>query len=262
MALEQPHGAADLGVGAGASARVGGLLEALHADGGDEVRHAQHVAAELLVDERGVREREERAVGVRLAQLDEIAFAHERLSTRVDVDVCAQFRALTDDGVQLVVGEVLLVAVLGGPAAGAAQVAGARGIHEDGPGDVAAVLLAHGLLLRPGHEVAVDEKRLHQAVAHGGVRVLERAHDELVPVVLLVDGGAEGAALAGEQVGRRHLVEQIHDFDGVGLGVGEEVVEGFLERGALYPVGWFHRLPLFRAVLRRVSPLGLFRIRS
>ena len=43
-------------VGSLASLRIGGLLEALGADGGDEVLDLDHVLAELLVDERGVGE--------------------------------------------------------------------------------------------------------------------------------------------------------------------------------------------------------------
>ena len=45
------------------SPRVGGLLEVLGADGGDEVLDLDHVLAELLVDERGVGEAQKRAVG-------------------------------------------------------------------------------------------------------------------------------------------------------------------------------------------------------
>ena len=46
---------------------VRGGFESLHADGGDEVLDADHLLAELLVDQRAVGEREERAVGMRLA---------------------------------------------------------------------------------------------------------------------------------------------------------------------------------------------------
>lgn len=56
MRAQQVHAALDALVGSLASPRVGGLLEALGADGGDEVLDLDHVLAELLVDERGVGE--------------------------------------------------------------------------------------------------------------------------------------------------------------------------------------------------------------
>ena len=43
-------------VGAVTAAGVRGLLEPLHADGGDKVLHPQHVVGELLVDEGAVGE--------------------------------------------------------------------------------------------------------------------------------------------------------------------------------------------------------------
>ena len=75
------------GVGAFAAPCIGGGFEAFHAYGGNEVLHAQHVLTEVLVDERGISEREERAVGVVLAQLNKVAFAHERFAACVDVHV-------------------------------------------------------------------------------------------------------------------------------------------------------------------------------
>ena len=83
------------------SPRVGGLLEALGADGGDEVLDLDHVLAELLVDECGVGEAQERAVGMLAAQRDDVVLAHERFSACVDADVHTEFFALADDGVDV-----------------------------------------------------------------------------------------------------------------------------------------------------------------
>ena len=159
MLAEQVHGALDLGVGTLAAAGVGGVLVALGRDSGDEVAHADHVLAERLVDERGVGEAQEDAVRVHLADLDEVVLAHERLAARVDVDVAAELRALVDDGVDVLQREVQGMAVFCRPATGAVQVAGARGVKEDRPGNVAAVLLARLLLHRPCHDVAVHDER-------------------------------------------------------------------------------------------------------
>ena len=77
-----------------------------------------------------------------IAELDEIRLAHERLATRVNEDMRTKLVALVDDGVDVFVAQVELVAVLGCPAPRAMQVAGARWVKQDGPRHVALVLLA------------------------------------------------------------------------------------------------------------------------
>ena len=137
----------DLGVRALATAGVGGVLVALGADGGNEVCHANHIVAERLVDERGVREAEERAIGMRLAQLDEVVLAHQGLAARVDEHVRSQGLALLDDGIDVVVAQVELMAVFCGPATRAMQVARARGVEQNRPRNVALVFVAILLLI-------------------------------------------------------------------------------------------------------------------
>ena len=84
-----------------------------------------------------------------LANLDEVVLAHQRLAAGIDVDMGAEGLALRDDGVDIIEREVLLITILGSPAAGAMQIASARGIEQDGPRNVALVLLAVLFLLGP-----------------------------------------------------------------------------------------------------------------
>ena len=184
---QQLHAVLDALVGSLAAAGVGCLLEALGADGGDEVLDLDHVLAELLVDERGVGEAQKRAVGVLAAQRDDVVLAHERLAARVDIDVHAELFALADDGVDVLEREVELVAVVCGPAAQAMQVTGARGVEQDGPGDVATVLGAHLLLLAPGQYVRVNHEGLEQAADHIGVEMGD-FENQLIPVGLVLNG--------------------------------------------------------------------------
>ena len=158
MRVQQVHAVLNALVGSLASPRVGGLLEALGADGGDEVLDLDHVLAELLVDERGFGEAQKRAVGMLAAQHDEVILAYKRFSACVDVDVYSELFALADDGIDVLERQVELVAVIDGPAAQAMQVAGAGGVEQDGPGDVAAILGAHPLLLSPGKKVRVHHE--------------------------------------------------------------------------------------------------------
>ena len=76
-----------------------------------------------------------------VAEPDEVCLAYERLAARIDEDVRTKLVGLIDDGVDVFVAQVELVAVLGCPAPRAVKVAGARWVKQDGPGHVALVLL-------------------------------------------------------------------------------------------------------------------------
>ena len=229
---QELHRALDLLVRTLATAGVGGVLVALGRDGGNKVGHADHILAELLVDERGIGKAQERAVGMLLTDADEVGLAYQRLTAGVDVHVRAQRFALGDDGVDVFKREVLLVAVFGSPAARAMQVACARGVEKDGPGDVALVLIAVLLLLGPSQDIAVDDEGLEQARTHLGIK-LEDTHDKVVPVAAALDDVGEGLALRGENVVRHELVDKVHDLINVIYGVFVQIVDELVERSAL-----------------------------
>ena len=87
--LQQLHGLLHLGIRSCTTATIGRFLEAFGADGGNEVFHTNHFLAERLVDQRAVGKRKEYAIGVHLAQLDEVLLAHQRFATRVDIHMRA-----------------------------------------------------------------------------------------------------------------------------------------------------------------------------
>ena len=145
--------------------------------------------------------------------------ADERLAAGVDVDVGSQLDALVDDGVDFLVGEVLLVAVFRCPASGAAQIAGARRIEQDGPGNVAVVLIAHRFLLRPCEHVRINDECLDEAVPDLGIHVGENLHDKLIPIRFVIDCLVEGGALGGEHVVGRNFVDHVHDLRDISLGI-------------------------------------------
>ena len=229
-----------LGIDPFTATAVGGLLEAFGAKGGHEVLHADHLPAEPLIDERAVGEGQEDAIGVHLAELDKVALTHQGLASGVDVNVRAKLLALADDGIDFLQAQIQLVAVLAGPATRAMQVAGAGGIEQDGPWDVALVLIAVGLLDRPCHKVAIDDKRLDKAIAHLWVQVVHDVHQQLVPVALLIDGAAKCRTLACEQVCRGGLVQQIHDLHDVVLWIGKEIIHCLFVRRPFDMLGRFH----------------------
>ena len=245
VALEQGHGVLHLPVDARAAAAVVGLLEALEADGRDEVLHPQHFLAERLVDQGAVGEGEELAVGVLLAQGDDVLFADERLAAGEDVHIGAQALALRHDGVQLLQRQVEAVAVLGGPAAGAVHVAGRGGVQQDGPGHVAA--LAGGRLILGGaaEQAGVQDEILEEGLAHPGVQLVQ-LEDELVPVALFLDGAADSGALAGVPAGGHQLVHHVHQLGDVGLGVlfqvAHRLAEHKAEGGVLGFIGDIHNV--------------------
>ena len=175
--------------------------------------------------------------------------ADERLAAGVDVDVGSQLDALVDDGVDFLVGEVLLVTVFCRPASGAAQVAGARRIEQDGPGDVAVVLIAHRFLLWPREHVRINDERLDKTVSDLGIRVGQNLHDKLIPIRFIIDCLMEGRTLGGEHVVGCDFVDHVHDLRDVSLGIFKQVVDGFVEGGPLDLVGCFHDV---------VPPIKLF----
>ena len=201
-------------VDAFAAAEIGGLLVAFHRKRRHEVLHALQVVAEFLIDKRAVGEAEEGAFGMRLAELDQVVFAHQGLAARVDVHVGAQLFALADDVVDVFVGEVETVTVVGRPAALAVQVAGARGVEQDGPRDVAVVLLAQFLLLVPTLDAGIIQEVGDQVVHFVGVALLQDAHEHLVDVRVgvahrLFDGvHLRGEGAVGERVGDVHQTRQ------------------------------------------------------
>ena len=162
------------------------ILEALDADGGGEVLHAQHLVGEGLVDQGAVREGQEGAVRMRLAQADEVVFAHQRLAAGIDVDVDAQLAALTDDVVEGLVGHIQPVPVFRGPAAGAVQIARRRRIHQNRPRNVAAVLRRKLLFALEADQTAVDEDGFQKLPAHAVIDFRPERADKPVPVVVPV----------------------------------------------------------------------------
>ena len=134
------HGLFDAAESPCATAEVGGGLKALHTDGGDKVFHPQHVAGKRFVDEGGVGKGGELTVGMGLAQLDNVFLANQGFASGKQEEIAAKLVGLIHDAVHFRVAQVQLVAVLCRPAAGAMEVAGRGGVHQNGPGDVAAVL--------------------------------------------------------------------------------------------------------------------------
>ena len=232
MALQQVHGLHGSLVGAVTTAGVHGLLVPLHADNGDEVLHPHHVGSELLVNEGAVGEAHEDGVGVDFAELDEVLLPHQGFAAGIDIEVSAHFLALTDDAVNLVVGEVQLIAILCGPAALAVQVAGRGGIQQDGPGHVAIVFLTDFVALLPTSDAGVEEEVGQQGFGEAEVHFGHHTNHQLMGGGVLVgDSIADGFTLTGEGLGTvaREFVHHVHHvdqvFDGILFNVGKGLTQ-------------------------------------
>ena len=230
VGLQQLHGPDHLFIDAAAPAAVGGGLKALHAQCGDKVFYPQHIPAELLVHQRAVGEGEELAVRVALAQRQHILFPHQGLAAGEDVHVGPQLLPLADDTVHLLQGQVQLPAVLRRPAAGAVQVAGAGGVQQDGPGDIAPLPPGGVLLYAGAHQAGVDQEVLEEGPAHARVQP-EDAHHQPVPVAFRLQGRAHRRALGDIPAVGGEFVHHVHHLQGVGLRVLLQVVQRLLEGG-------------------------------
>ena len=222
------------GKGALAAAEVRSFLKALHADGGDEVLDPQHLIGKFFIDQGAVREGEEHAVTVLFAQRDDILFPDQRLTAGIEEHPQPQFLRLGDDGIQRVKIHVQAIAVLRGPAAGAVQIAGAGGIHQDGPGDVAAVLFHGGLSAGGPQEVGIDHEVFKKRPADVVVDIRPKAFDQTGPVVVRIrQGGADGLAVPLVRIGAVQFVRQIHQLGNIGFRVLIQVCIGLFDRGNL-----------------------------
>ena len=184
--LEQVHGVHNGSIVALAAAGVVGLRGALDGQHEGDVAQADDLFAEGIVDQGGVGVDGELHIVVLLGQLQDVGLADQRLAAGEHVEVHAQLLALRDDLVHIVKAQVVLVAVLAGPAAHAVHVAGGGGVEQDQPGDVALVLdavLADGL-------GATEEGLVTQVqscgAGHIGVQLVQHAVDEPGPLAVRV----------------------------------------------------------------------------
>ena len=177
-----------------------------------------------------------------LAQADDIGLADQGLAAGVDVHVHAQLLALADDVVNLVIGQVELVAVLGGPAAGAVQVAGAGGVQQNGPGNVAVVFGPGGLLLVPADEIGVEEEVDKGGLEHLGVNVLHNMQNELVVGMVRIGNCLpNGGPLRGEGA-PGEFIHPGHQGGQVLLRIFGDVVHGLFDAELLQTVGDMHKI--------------------
>ena len=141
MLAQDIHGMHDLVEAAIAAAAVVCLGKALDGDGGNQVADPEHILSELIVDQRAVGENHKIGSVVLLAELEDICLAGGRLAAGHDPCVNAELLALRDDGIELLIGQALGMAVLCSPASGAVHVAGGGGIDQDNPRNGDTVLL-------------------------------------------------------------------------------------------------------------------------
>ena len=169
-----------------AAAGIIGLLGALDGEHEGDVAQLLDLLHDFLGEERGVGVQREEAVVVLLGEFEDILHADRRLTAGHHVQVDAEFLALGDDLVHVLIGEVALVSVGAAPAADAVHVAGHRGIEEDQPRDVAAVLLtvcADGLgAAKEGLIAEVQEHLLGIA----GIRLIDDPVQVLRPLVIRI----------------------------------------------------------------------------
>ena len=180
-----------------------------------------------------------------LGQAHDVLLADEGLATGEHVEMAAQLGALGHQAVHLLVGEVELVAVVGGPAAHAVLVAGARRVKQDDPGHVALVLLGAGggvaQATEGGLVGTVQDGRLEHVV----IGVVDDVPEELLPLGARVQAVANAANGAGGGV-----LQQV-------AGHVQELVEVLLAVRAAGRLDDLVKRQAKRRALRLVGNLGL-----
>ena len=123
-------------------------------------------------------------IAVLSAQLQDIILADQRFTARKHIEVDSQFLALGHDPVQILIGQVQAVAVLGRPASHAVQVAGAGGIHQDQPGNVAVIFFPVGTdrLCPVEHGLETEVQKGH--LQHVRIQLIEQPVDIDIPFLI------------------------------------------------------------------------------
>ena len=237
--LEQVHSVHDGGVMAAAAAGIVGLRGALDGQHEGDVAQADDLFAEGIVDQGGVGVDGELHIVVLLGQLQDVGLADQRLAPGEHVEVHAQLLALRDDLVHIVKAQVVLVAVLAGPAAHAVHVAGGGGVEQDQPGDVALVLdavLADGL---GATEEGLVTQVQGRGAGHIGVQLVQHAVDEPGPLAVRVRESLAGMSIrfltegiAIEGLGDIHQLG--HGLFAVLVDVGQHDIRRLAQCGALH----------------------------
>ena len=106
------------------AASVIGFLEALNADGDEEIPDAQQFFAEVIIDQRPVRESVKSYILMLFTQADNILFPHQRLTAGEKTGMDAELFAFRQHFVHHFEAQILFVTVFRCPASRAVHVAG------------------------------------------------------------------------------------------------------------------------------------------
>ena len=187
-----------------------------------------------------------------LTQLDEVCLPHQRLAAGVDIHVGPKFFALTDDGVDSLQAEIELVSILSRPAAGTVHIAGGGGVQQNGPGHIAVLPLFDLFLGGAALQAGVKQKVLEKGAAYAGIQLVD-PQDQLVPIVLFLNGLADGVPLALIPLLRGKPVHQGHELRDVLLRIPFNVLQSLIDGKVLHIVFHVHRIHPFAAQFRLVK---------
>ena len=114
------------------------------------------------------------------------------------------------------------------------EVAGGSGVHEDGPGHVAAVLLPAFRLSVHSQYTGVEEKIFHGGPQNIMIHFLTQLDYELVPGVVRVLGyGADGLDLGGVLIGNVQQRRRVHQTGQIVSRILEHIAHCQIQSGFL-----------------------------
>ena len=174
--------------------------------------------------------------------------------------MAAQLGALGDQTIHLLIREVQAVAVVGGPATDAMLVAGARGVEQDDPRNVALLLLCVLGRVAKAAESGLIATGEDGGLEHVVIGVVDDVPEILLPLRAGIQAVAQAAGYAGRGV-LKQLTGHVNELVEILLAVMttgglDDLVEGDAKRLALGCVGnlGLHGVPL---LLERVdNPYG------
>ena len=226
MTLKKLHGMHNLLINAISTTSVCSCLCSLKADSRNKVFHTEHFLAEFLVDQSSVCEGKKLTVRMHLTDLNKVFFADKRLTACVDVHIGSQFFTLFYDRIDGLKIQVQLMAILCCPASCAMKVTCAGRIKKDCPRYIAVILFRYFFLRCASLKTGIYNKVTEKCLAYAGIQLIH-TKDQLIPVVLCLDGVTDRISLSCIPAIRCYFINHFHDLRYVCLRILLKIIQCF-----------------------------------
>jgi hypothetical protein len=226
VALQKLHGMHNLLVYAISTSSVCSCLCSLKADSRNKVFHTEHFLTEFFVNKSSVCEGKELAVRMHLTDLNKVFFADKRLTACVDVHISSQLFTLFNNRIDGLKIQVQFVAILCCPASCAVKVTCAGWVKKDCPRYIAVILFGYFFLCCASLKAGIYNKVTEECLAYSRIQLIH-TKDQLIPVVLCLDGVTDRISLSCIPAIRCYFINHFHNLRYICLRILLKIIQCF-----------------------------------